>query len=182
MTEEGEPTAYMEDKYDGVRCQLHKVGERVTLFSRDLKNITPTFNEIADAARKLKADVILDGEIVAMRGEEMLPFAELQKRLGRKEDDLFLNQEIPVQFVGFDLLWKNGSSYLNHALSERRRELERLSPLPHCLRLALVTPVHSPEETEAAFAAARDRGNEGLMIKTPTVFTRRVGEAWPGSS
>src|SRR5204863_1292351 len=76
---------WIEDKYDGIRCQLHKVGERVSLYSRDLKEITRTFPDVADGARQLSADVILDGEIMAMRGDIVLPFAELQKRLGRRE-------------------------------------------------------------------------------------------------
>jgi DNA ligase-1 len=103
-------TVWLEDKYDGVRCQLHKVGSRVALYSRDLKDITTTFHDVAEAARQIKGDVILDGEILAMRGEEVLPFAELQKRLGRREQDLFLREEVPIQFIAFDLLWLNGAS------------------------------------------------------------------------
>jgi DNA ligase-1 len=67
--------AWVEDKYDGIRCQLHKVGGRVALYSRDLKEITSTFLELADSVRGLSEDFILDGEIVAMRGDEVLPFA-----------------------------------------------------------------------------------------------------------
>jgi DNA ligase-1 len=93
----GGTLVWLEDKYDGVRCQVHKVGERVALYSRDLKEITNTFFDIADAARKLPGDLILDGEILAMRGEQVLPFAELQKRLGRRQGDLFLGGEIPVR-------------------------------------------------------------------------------------
>src|SRR5438477_7739468 len=81
---------WLEDKYDGIRCQLHKVGQRVALYSRDMKEITATFLELSDAGRKVGADFIFDGEIVAMRGDEILPFAELQKRLGRKDGDLFM--------------------------------------------------------------------------------------------
>src|SRR5439155_11957210 len=110
------PTVWVEDKYDGIRCQLHKVGTRVALYSRDLKEITPTFLELADAARKVSSDFIFDGEIVAGRGEEVLPFAELQKRLGRKEADVFMREEVPIRFVAFDLLWRDGESYLEHAL------------------------------------------------------------------
>src|SRR5262249_44048596 len=55
------PTIWLEDKYDGIRCQLHKVGKRVALYSRDLKEITGTFIEIADAARKTAHDFVVDG-------------------------------------------------------------------------------------------------------------------------
>src|SRR5439155_880725 len=127
---------WLEDKYDGVRCQLHKVGRRVALYSRDLKDITATFLELADSARSMNQDFVLDGEIVAMRDEEILSFAELQKRLGRREEDLFLPLEVPIKFIAFDLLWLAGQSLLDKPLSERRQALENLQPLPDYFRLA----------------------------------------------
>jgi DNA ligase-1 len=176
----GPQPVWVEDKYDGIRCQLHKVGGRVSLFSRDLKEITATFLEIADGIRGLAHDFILDGEIVAMRGEEILPFAELQKRLGRREGDLFMREEVPVTFVAFDCLWSAGTSLLKRALRERHLALKALLPLPACLRLARVDQVHSAEEIETAFKNARTRGNEGLMIKDPeSAYTPgRRGLAW----
>ena len=68
----GSAAVWVEDKYDGIRCQLHKVGERIALYSRDLKEITGAFLEIADAARDLPGNWILDGELLAMRGEQVL--------------------------------------------------------------------------------------------------------------
>jgi DNA ligase-1 len=176
----GSPVLWIEDKYDGIRCQLHKVGPRVALYSRDLKEITATFLELADSARGLKRDTILDGEIVAMRGEQVLPFAELQKRLGRRGDDLFFRHEVPVQFIAFDLLWLAGESMLAKPLRDRRGSLESLTPLPACLRPALITEASWASEVEAAFAAARGRGNEGLMIKDPAsaYAPGRRGLAW----
>ena len=176
----GSPALWLEDKYDGVRCQLHKAGPRIALFSRDLKEITATFLELTDAARQLTSEVVLDGEIVAMRGEEALPFAELQKRLGRRGDDLFLRHEVPVQFVIFDLLWQEGRVLLDQALRERRRLLESLRPWPAGFRLARVTEADSVAAIEAAFNAARGRGNEGLMIKDPDspYSPGRRGLAW----
>jgi DNA ligase-1 len=179
--ENGAPhPVWIEDKYDGVRCQLHKVGQRAALYSRDLKEITTTFLELADEARSLSADFILDGEIVAMRGDEVLSFAELQKRLGRREGDLFMREEVPIKFVAFDLLWLNAKSFLDRSLRERRQMLAALGPLPKNFRLAHDTEARSADEIEAAFAAARERGNEGLMIKDPmSVYTPgRRGLAW----
>jgi DNA ligase-1 len=176
----GPQAAWVEDKYDGVRCQLHKVGKRVALYSRDLKDITATFPELADRIGDVNRDFILDGEIVAMRGEEVLPFSELQKRLGRREGDLFMREEVPISLVAFDCLWSAGSSLLSHALRERRAALEALGPFSSCLRLARVTEVHSATEIEEAFSGARARGNEGLMIKDPaSPYTPgRRGLAW----
>jgi DNA ligase-1 len=156
------------------------VGKRVALYSRDLKDISRTFPDLADAAGQLPVDVILEGEIVAMRDEEVLPFADLQRRLGRREADLFLPQEIPIQFVAFDLLWRNGESFLKRPLTERREALKALAPLPANLRLSHVTQAGSVQEIESAFAAARARNNEGLMIKEPSsVYAPgRRGLAW----
>jgi len=174
------PPVWVEDKYDGIRCQMHKVGKRVALYSRDLKDITCTFLEIADGAGALATDFVLDGEMVAMRGEEVLPFAELQKRLGRKQGDLFMREEVPIVYVAFDCLWCAGASLLDMPLRERRGVLEGQWPMPVCLRLAPVNRVDSMIAIEDAFKAARARGNEGLMIKDPaSLYTPgRRGLAW----
>jgi DNA ligase-1 len=178
--EQPDTPLWVEDKYDGVRCQLHKANGRVALCSRDLKDITATFHDIADAARALPSDVILDGEVLAMRGDAVLPFSELQRRLGRREHDLFMREEVPVKFIAFDILWQNGQSLLDTALRERRKLLESIAPLPEGFRLARVTPVTSIDEIEAAFAAARGRKNEGLMVKDPaSIYSPgRRGLAW----
>ena len=169
-------TVWLEDKYDGIRCQLHKVGRRVALYSRDLKEITVAFAELVNAAHALESDFILDGEIVAMRGEQALPFGDLQRRLGRREGDFFLSMEIPVQFVAFDLLWFQGESYLDQPLRRRREKLEGLISLRH----SRITQAGSVTEIERAFDAARQRGHEGLMIKDPAsvYLPGRRGLAW----
>ena len=174
------PTLWLEDKYDGIRCQLHKVGTPVALYSRDLKDITATFPEIAEQAGRLAPDFILDGELLAMRGDEVLPFAELQKRLGRREDDLFMRDEVPIVFMAFDCLWLSGASLLDRPLRERRAALESLAPLPTGLRRAQVWQGASVTDIEQAFEKARARGNEGLMIKDPgSAYTPgRRGLAW----
>jgi DNA ligase-1 len=171
---------WIEDKYDGIRCQLHKVGGQVALYSRDLKDNTATFPELADSARKSSTDFILDGEIVAMRRDEVLPFSELQKRLGRKERDLFMREEVPIKFVAFDLMWMDGKSLLNETLRERRSKLESLATGCSWLELARITQAASVDEIEQAFTAARSRNNEGLMIKEPGSFYTpgRRGLAW----
>jgi DNA ligase 1 len=144
-----------------------------------LKDITDTFHDVAEAARQLTGDVILDGEILAMRGEEVLPFAELQKRLGRREHDLFLREEVPIQFIAFDLLWLNNVSKLNEPLSERRQQLQQFA-LPSGLRLAHFVEACSIDDIESAFSAARERNNEGLLAKDPnSIYSPgRRGLAW----
>jgi len=173
------PPIWLEDKYDGIRCQLHKVGDRIALFSRDLKEITETFPELTAAARRLSGDVILDGEVVAMDGDRVRPFGELQRRLGRRELDLFLGGEIPVRYLVFDLLWADGTDWLREPLARRRAALEAIA-LPEEFRYSQLTPAGTAAEIDAGFAAARARGNEGLMIKNPSspYTPGRRGLAW----
>ena len=103
-------TFWAEDKFDGIRAQLHRDAARVEIYTRDLKRVTAQFDEIAHAARGLGDDVIFDGEIVAFEQGRRLTFFDLQKRLGRKTSaDFFLGGDIPVRFMVFDLLWLNGA-------------------------------------------------------------------------
>jgi DNA ligase-1 len=172
--------AWVEDKYDGIRCQLHKVGGRVAMYSRDLKDITATFPEIASAVAPLNGNFILDGELIAMRGDAVLPFSDLQKRLGRRQDDLFMREEMPISLVAFDCLWSDGATLMDRPLQERRLVLEGVNPRPACLRVAEVRRIHSAAEIEAEFTAARNRGNEGLVIKNALsrYSPGRRGLAW----
>ena len=166
-------TVYAEDKFDGIRAQLHRNAERTEIFSRDLRQITDQFPELADHAKKFDVDLILDGEIIAFEEGRTLTFFDLQKRLGRKGEsaDLFAvaSAQVPVVFVGFDLLWLNGRSLLKTALRERRNLLRELK-LPTQFQIAEVFPAHSAAEVEQIFQAARKRSNEGLMIKDPESF------------
>lgn len=175
------PPLWLEEKYDGIRCQIHKVGGKVRLFSRDLHDITAQFPDLAEAATGLAADFIADGELLAWRDGRALPFAELQKRLGRKGDDLFLGAEIPVSLSLYDLLWVDGHSLLKTPLRDRRGALDAIIPPGHAKLLpAPVTFAGSAREIEAAFLRARERGNEGLLAKDPaSLYTPgRRGLAW----
>jgi DNA ligase-1 len=173
---------WLEEKYDGIRCQLHKQGSRVELYSRDLHRISDQFPDLASVARELKHDVIIDGELLAWRAGRALPFAELQKRLGRKGgDDFFLGAEIPVSISCYDLLWLDGKSLLKEPLHARRLLLENIFPdAPACLTLAPKSVAHDALEIESAFLSSRQRGNEGLMAKDPnSPYTPgRRGLAW----
>ena len=174
------PPVWLEEKYDGIRCQVHRQGERVELYSRDLHRITGQFPDLAAAARALPGDFILDGELLAWREGRALPFAELQKRLGRKGDDFFLGAEIPVSFSAYDLLWRDGRVLLGRPLAERRRLLTELLVATPGFTLAPVQQATTAVEIEAAFLSARARGNEGLMAKDPaSLYTPgRRGLAW----
>lgn len=167
----------VEDKYDGIRAQIHLDGTRTELFSRDLRPITNQFPELAVA---FATSAIFDGEILAFAEGKALTFFDLQKRLGRKSHaDLFIDSDIPVVFTAFDLLYLDGNSLLKTPLAERRSLLKTLQ-LPSPFRLAEATLVRSADEMEAAFIAARARRNEGLIVKDATSFylPGRRGGAW----
>ncbi len=163
-------TIYVEDKFDGIRAQLHRGKDRVEIFSRDLRRMTGQFNELAERASQFEDELILDGEIMAFEQGRTLTFFDLQKRLGRKSEgaDLFAtaSADVPVAFVAFDLLWKNGESFLRKPLRERRDFLRSLK-LPPQFQIAEIYAVHSAEEIENAFQLSRRRLNEGLMVKDP---------------
>ena len=166
-------TVYVEDKFDGIRAQLHRSSQCVEIFSRDLRLITGQFPELAHQARHFKEELIIDGEIIAFQKGRRLTFFDLQKRLGRTSGgtDLFARAvaDVPVAFVIFDLLWLNGQSLLRTPLRERRGHLSDLC-LPSQFQIARVIPAHSAPEIEQAFRDARQRLNEGLMIKDPESF------------
>ena len=165
-----ETAVYVEDKFDGIRAQLHRSKDRVEIFSRDLRRITGQFPELVERARRFDQELIADGEIIAFAEGRRLTFFDLQKRLGRKDEhaDLFADAaaDVPVAFVIFDLLWMNGRSLLRTPLRERRERLGALE-LPSQFQKAKVTPARAADEIEQIFRDARQRLNEGLMIKDP---------------
>ncbi|MEP6668052.1 MAG: ATP-dependent DNA ligase [Chthoniobacter sp.] len=175
------PAAWTEDKFDGIRAQIHLGRGRAEIFTRDLRLITGQFADLARNAKNYLGEAILDGEILAFEQGRRLTFFDLQKRLGRKtEDDLFRGaSDIPVVFKAFDLLFLNGTPLLERPLAERRLALESLA-LPPGLEVAPIHRVASAADIEAAFLAARARGNEGLMIKDgASLYTPgRRGQAW----
>ncbi len=166
-------TVYVEDKFDGIRAQLHRTTKRVEIFSRDLRRITDQFPELTEQARNFTQELIVDGEIIAFGEGRRLTFFDLQKRLGRKSygADLFEGAaaDVPVAFVIFDVLWLNGRSLLKTPLRERREWLGGLQ-LPRHFQIVQVMPAHSAAEIEQTFQQARRRLNEGLMIKDPESF------------
>ncbi len=171
-------SVWVEDKYDGIRCQLHRAGDEVRLYSRDLNDITGQFPEVAEAARPLGWSGILDGEILAWKEGTVLPFLALQARLGRKAPSAAIRAEVPVIYVAYDALAlgpRDGApaALLDAPLRERRARLVALD-LPLAAdapdgRFALshLVSVDGAAGLEAAFLEARARRNEGLMVKDP---------------
>src|SRR5207253_8008914 len=150
--------AWVEDKYDGIRGQLHKEGDRIVLYSRDLNDVTAAFPEVVAAAGIVPHDVLLDGEVLAFKDGVVRPFFELQHRLGRKLVSAQMLAEVPVIFVAFDLLYLDGQNLLTEPLRERRRMLEALS-LPAPFMPAYLTRALDAPGLDRIFEGSRARNN-----------------------
>ena len=174
-----EGVVWAEDKFDGLRAQVHVGAGRCEIFSRDLKRITAQFPEIMAAAKKLPSGTVLDGEILASVAGRRLSFFDLQKRLNRVEADLFLIEDVPVEFVAFDVLMSDGKTLVRYPWKERRKILQSL-PFAKPMSLASVARLETAEAVEEEFRAARGRGNEGLVCKNPeSAYTPgRRGLSW----
>lgn len=181
------PPVWVEDKYDGIRAQLHKEGGRVRVFSRDLKDVSDAFPEVIAAAAGLTWDGILDGELLAWKDGTVLPFQSLQARLGRKRPSAALLADVPVILVAFDALALGSGGgapvepLLTLPLRERRARLEALGlDRTPGFGLAALERAEDAAALDAIFLAARERGNEGLMIKDPgsAYAPGRRGIAW----
>ncbi len=151
---------FVEDKYDGIRSQVHFDHGRVAIFTRGLEETTAAFPELTESFAQLAGSAILDGEVLAMRDGRALNFAVLQQRIARKQVSAALREEIPVSFIAYDLLYRNGELLLGQGLEERRR---RLDAMP--VTVSPQARLRSQDEIEPLFLAARARGNEGLMLK-----------------
>jgi DNA ligase-1 len=147
--------AFLEDKYDGMRAQVH-CGDfaqpgRVVVYSRNREDITESYPEIVEAFSRVDeatgglGGLILDGELLGWNFVEgrALPFSVLGQRIGRKRVDSAMRRQVPVIFVAFDLLFAGGELLLPLPLRERRARLEVLTA-----RLAQVT-VSPLDETRA---------------------------------
>ena len=179
---------FVEDKFDGIRAQAHVQDGRVAIYSRTLDEISNRFPELRAPLADLPTDVIMDGEIISARGEEILPFSDLQKRLGRKTVSEDLLARTPVVFVAWDLLYAGGQVLINDPLQARRARLEEVVRTacgsgrlnPGTVRLSQAKRFNDAAALDDEFDAARARGNEGLMIKDPASFYKpgRRGREW----
>jgi DNA ligase-1 len=116
----------LEWKWDGIRAQLIRREGETLIWSRGDEMVTDSFPEVAEAAEELPDGTVLDGEILAWRGDAPLPFALLQRRLGRKTVDAKTRQQLPISFIAYDLLEWRWQDFRTRPLMERRRQLEEV--------------------------------------------------------
>jgi DNA ligase-1 len=168
----------VEWKLDGARIQVHKSGDEVRVYSRNLRDVTSAVPEVVDAMRALDVpDLIVDGEVIALRRDgSPHPFQITMQRFGRKLDVDRLRTEIPLTPFLFDCVYADGESLIDTAQDARVARLETLAPSIVVPRLVRPTP-------EAAARFLDDtlrRGHEGLMVKSlaaPYAAGRR-GQQW----
>lgn len=164
-----------EEKYDGERIQIHKIGDEIKAFSRRLEDITAQYPDITEAVKKSvhAKEIVLDGEIVAYaevekdsnRIEEFYPFQNLMQRRRKYEIEKY-REKLPVAVFFFDILYLNGESLLKKPYPERRALLEMSVAEHGIVHLAKRTVTENIEEIEDFFNETAEKGLEGIVVKS----------------
>ena len=190
MAEAAGVQAFLEDKYDGMRAQVHcgdsgQVG-RVAIYSRNREDITESFPELEEAFARVGettvGGLIFDGEILGwdFAQARALPFAVMGQRIGRKRVSNEVRRQIPVVFMVFDLMFAESALQLDRPLRERRNMLESLVEE---LQPIVSSPMDGVERhhVKAQKTSAFQSGQGALFLSgedTPVVVTG----GQPGSS
>jgi DNA ligase 1 len=181
----GEPAEWqVEWKWDGIRAQLIRRRGQTFLWSRGEELITERFPELAEAGALLPDGTVLDGEVLPWIDGAPLPFAQLQRRIGRKKLTPKILAEIPAVLLCYDLLEIGGADVRERPLWQRRTRLAALldaTPSAGRFPISPTVPAESWADVEAAYGGARERGAEGLMLKrreSPYRVGRRRGDWW----
>ena len=177
----GGRTFFAEDKLDGIRAQIHKSGPQVGIYTRTMDRTDESFPDIVAAVAEIPGEFLLDGEIVPYRDGQVLPFAHIQHRLGRKRPSRRNLEENPAAFIAFDILYRDGQLLMDCPMRDRREALARLAgPASKQLLITNVEPVTTAEQIERSFEAARCHRNEGLVLKDPdsAYAPGRRGQWW----
>ena len=169
----------VEWKLDGARIQVHRRDDRVSVYTRNLNEVTDAVPEVVEVVRALPArELILDGEVIALAADgRPHPFQTTMRRFGRRLDVAQLRAELPLTALFFDILLHDGESLADKPLSERLERIDRI--IPDSLRVPRIVTAQLEEATQFQ-ADTLARGHEGVMIKSvsaPYAAGRR-GSAW----
>jgi DNA ligase-1 len=171
--------ASFEYKLDGARIQVHKVGDEVKVYSRNLRDVTAAVPEVVTIARAMPArDIVLDGEAIALRPDGTPhPFQITMRRFGRTLEVDALSAELPITPVFFDALFLDGDPLVDEPLSRRVALVD--GQLAAANRVPRIVTA-SPEEAAAFAARAIASGHEGVMAKAldGVYAAGRRGQAW----
>ncbi len=154
-----------EEKFDGMRCQVHVKGKEVKLFSRDLNDITQSFPDVRSFFLNREIPpAVFDGEICVFRDDKIMPFQMLQKRMGIKKPGKKVLEQYPVLFIAFDLLFADESPCFGWPLGKRRDRLEQMAETAG-LPVSTMKTINNKKDVERYFNQALANGNEGLILK-----------------
>lgn len=172
-----------EYKWDGIRGQLIKRNGEVFIWSRGEELVTPQFPELKETLENVEGDFVIDGEILAVKNDEVLNFNELQKRLNRKNITKKMMEEIPVQVFAYDMLEFKGEDLREKPLSERRKMLEDLLVQNQNTKISLsqIIQTENYKELKEIREKSREINSEGLMLKQKKSIYhsgRKKGDWW----
>ena len=188
----GDPAEWLAEwKWDGIRGQIIKRNNELFVWSRGEELMTDKFPEYEILKTLLPDGTVLDGEIISGQNSsagnnlafEVLPFANLQTRIGRKNITKKNLQEAPVIFIVYDLLEYNGEDCREKSMSERRAILENIiQPLQHPAIFLSPTIIFSSwDELTSIRTQSRNHGAEGIMLKRKNStyqVGRKRGDWW----
>jgi DNA ligase-1 len=187
VTELGEISDWQAEwKWDGIRAQILKRSGQLYIWSRGEELMTDRFPELIAAAEHLPDGIALDGEVVAYKNG-VLPFAAMQRRIGRKTLGKKILADVPVAFIAFDLLELAGRDVREEPLTWRRQELEAvirhvtMHAHSDAFQISAVLAADSWEALASQRQQSREHQAEGLMLKLksgPYRVGRPRGEWW----
>ncbi len=170
-------------KWDGIRAQLIRRAGQTFLWSRGEELITDRYPELAEVGAHLADGTVIDGEILPWMNGAVMPFAQLQRRIGRKTLGKKILSEVPVVLLSYDLLEYEGQDVRDQPLQWRREHLEKLVQSvsqPHLL-ISPIVKAESWEDLAAKREESRSMNAEGLMLKrlsSPYRVGRQRGDWW----
>ena len=178
----GDPAEWqLEWKWDGIRAQLIRRQWRTYLWSRGEELITDRFPELEALGAQLPEGTVIDGEVLPWKNGVPLPFAQMQRRIGRKVLGPKILAEVPVVLVAYDLLEFQGQDIREQPLEERRARLEAIAPPDSALVLSPVVRGATWDELRTLREQSRERKVEGFMLKrlgSPYRVGRKRGDWW----
>jgi DNA ligase-1 len=153
-----------EYKYDGSRFQFHKEGAKAMMYSRRLEDVSEALPDVIDLLSKATShDVILDGEVIAIKDDRPMPFQSVLRRFRRRHDIAEAQEAIRMVPNVFDILYLDGETLIDLPFFERRKKLETV--VGKFVAPQVVST--DPQTIEQTYHDALAAGHEGIMLKVP---------------